>query len=188
MTSPESTTDVPELSRLVRLTHHRWVIPLVAAIGPGARFAVLESTLGVARQTLRRALDAADRLGLILRNPGYGHPLRPEYLLSPDGEEVSAACVEVVRQARALDGLELVGRKWILPILAGLAHGGATTFAELQALATPITPAALTRTLDDLLEAGWIERETYAVRPGRAPYRLARRTRPLARAARELTR
>ncbi len=24
-------------------------------------------------------------LGLVIRNPGYGHPLRPEYILTPEG-------------------------------------------------------------------------------------------------------
>ena len=49
-----------QLHGLVHLCHRRWTIRLIAAIDEGAgRFAVLMRKLGVARQTLRRALDAA---------------------------------------------------------------------------------------------------------------------------------
>lgn len=176
-------TDAPDLARLVRLTHHRWVIPLVAAIGAGARFAVLQSELGVARQTLRRALDAADALGLILRNPGHGHPLRPEYLLSPTGEALHGSCARVRRIAGALGGDELIAHKWVLPVLAALSGPGLAQFNELLDRVVPVTPAALTRTLDELLEAGWLDRGPDAPPARRAPYRLTRRARPLARAA-----
>lgn len=181
VTSVDSTTDLPDLSALVRLTHHRWVIPLVAAIGPGGRFAVLQGQLGVARQTLRRALDAADALGLVLRNPGYGHPLRPEYLLSPRGEEIHGSCRRIVRQARRLDRPDLVGRKWVLPVLAALSGDGPLHFAELEARVAPVSPAALTRTLHELVQAGWVGRE--AIGTGHAPYRLEPPARALARAA-----
>lgn len=179
-------TDAPDLSGLARLTHHRWVIPLVAAIGGGRRFAVLQSELGVARQTLQRALRAADELGLVLRNPGYGHPLRPEYLLSPDGERIRPICTRILRHARRLRGEELLARKWVLPVLACLAEGGPAHFAELEERVAPITPAALTRTLEELVEAGWVERAPSGGRPGRMPYRLTRRARSLARAALDL--
>lgn len=199
MSSLEPDSRNPELSRLLRLTHHRWVIPLVVAVGPGERFAVLQRKLGVARQTLTRAVDAARDLGLVRRNPGHGHPLRPEYLLTPAGERIRESCARILRAARAADAGELVARKWVLPVLASLSRpvgpggSGAMSFAELQRAAAPITPAALTTTLDELLEAGWIQRdERAASRPGRAPYRIARgteaarRARMAARGAREL--
>lgn len=187
VTSPESTTDVPDLAGLVRLTHHRWVIPLVAAIGRGQRFAVLQTRLGVARQTLRRAIEAADGLGLVLRNPGYGHPLRPEYVLAPEGERVRPACAAVVTRAVELDGEELIARKWVLPTLAAQDVSNTPLhFHELAARLPGISPAALTGTLDALVHGGWLRRPQTAARPGHSPYALEAKAKRLAATAVQL--
>ena len=42
----------------------------------------LQRRLDVTRDSLRRALDALIALGYVRRNEGYGHPLRPEYLIT----------------------------------------------------------------------------------------------------------
>ena len=172
------------MRHLVRLCHHGWVVPLVALIGRdrGARFAVLLGELQVARSTLQRALDAADELDLLLRNPGYGHPLRPEYLLSPRGEAIAPACREVHAATQALETPGLARRKWSLPVLAALAAGD-RRFADLQRTLPACSPRALARALDDLEAAGWVQREVVEERPPRPRYRVASAARALARAA-----
>lgn len=146
----------------------------------GERFAVLALDLGVARQTLRRALDAAIDLGLVTPNPGTGHPLRPEYLLTGAGRHLAVACRSTVQAAGP--ARPLIGRKWTLPVLVAVA-GGAERFSEIEAALAGATPRALAKALDDLVDAGLLDRDLMDERPPRPRYRVARTTRRLARAA-----
>ena len=168
---------------LVPLCHNRWTIPLVARLGRtrGERFAVVAHDLGVARQTLRRALDAAIDLGLVVPNPGRGHPLRPEYLLTEAGRAIARAAADVV-QATPGSAAELVGKKWTLPVLLAVSEG-AERFSEVAAALPDATPRALAKALDDLVAAEWIEREVWDDHPPRPSYRIASVTRRLAHAA-----
>jgi DNA-binding HxlR family transcriptional regulator len=171
-----STTEPADLAGLVRLCHHRWTIPLVAVLGRdrGARFAALQNQLNVARPSLERVLAAADRLGLVMTNPGYGHPLRPEYLLTPFGEAIAEPCLEVYLEAEQLLPADLAWRKWSLPVLAALGSGG-PRFVDVQAAIGSITPRALTLAFDDLHAAGWIERVLEGDRTPRPHYVVQRR-------------
>ena len=179
-------SDVVQPAALVPLCHNRWTIPLVARLGRngGGRFAVLGQDLGVARQTLRRALDAGIDLGLVMPNPGYGHPLRPEYLLTEGGHRIARAAQGVIRALPEANA-ELTGRKWTLPVLVAVG-GGAERFSEVEAVLPQATPRALAKTLDDLTEAAWLVRDVWDERPPRACYRIAPVARRLTRAATKL--
>jgi DNA-binding HxlR family transcriptional regulator len=72
----------------------------------GSRFATLSGVLGVSGESLRRTLVALLDDGLVARNPGHGHPLRPEYVLTAAGAEVAPRAGAVLD---ALRGLEAVG-------------------------------------------------------------------------------
>src|SRR3954451_13536929 len=76
---------------LIELFHHRWAAPALALLGQrgGARFVELQRRLDVGRESLRRALDALIAGGLARRNEGYGHPLRPEYVLTARGRNAA---------------------------------------------------------------------------------------------------
>mgnify|MGYP006282114849 CR=1 FL=1 len=150
----------------------------------GARFAVLAHELGVARQTLRRALDAAIERGLVEANPGYGHPLRPEYVLTDEGRRLAPACRAVVGASRR-SAPDLAGRKWTLPVLAAV-HGGAHRFSEIEDALDDATPRALAMSLDELEEAGLLVRTLVDGRPPRPRYRVSRSARRLAIAAARL--
>ena len=58
----------------------------------GTRAITLMRRLDVGRESLQRTLQALVERGLVQRNPGYGHPLRPEYLLTARGARVAPAC------------------------------------------------------------------------------------------------
>src|SRR5262245_29802381 len=105
------TTDT-SMSTLVALFHNRWSVPILAELHRqrGSRFVTLARTLGMSRESLRRTLAALIESGLVGRNPGYGHPLRPEYVLTTRGERVAARGEPLVRLLREL-GLEEVGLK-----------------------------------------------------------------------------
>src|SRR4051812_19869059 len=84
----------------------------------GSRFATLTGTLGVSGESLRRTLAFLVEESLVARNPGHGHPLRPEYVLTERGTEIAPACADVLA---ALGPNEAVGlKKWSLPVLAEL--------------------------------------------------------------------
>ncbi len=83
--------------------------------------------------------------------------------------------------ARAAD---LLGRRWVLAIVYA-SHGGAIRFNEFKRLLVGITPRTLALRLQELEEAGILERCVLDTRPPRAEYRLTdagRRLRALVRA------
>lgn len=169
------------MSSLVALCHHRWSLPVIAEISRtrGSRFAALSGRLGVAGESLRRTLAYLQGEGLIERNPGYGHPLRPEYLLTDAGRRVAP---QAERLLSALGKHEDVGlKKWSLPVLAELAEP--RRFSELRA-ALPASPRALALALRDLEEAGLVRRTVTDDRPPQTRY--AATDAELVRAARAL--
>ena len=171
------------MSSLVALCHHRWTLPVLAEIGRtrGSRFATLTGRLGVTPESLRRTLAYLQDGGFVGRNLGYGHPLRPEYLLTPAGAELAP---RARRLLTALGGREDVGlRKWSLPVLAEL--GEPRRFSELRT-ALPVTARALALALKDLEEAGLVDRWVTGEYPPRVRYTLTADARPIAAAARAL--
>jgi len=163
-------------NELVALFHHRWAAPALAILAErgGARFAELQRKLDVGRESLRRALEALLELDLVRRNPGYGHPLRPEYLVTSAGKEAGGACARLLSTAPDQD---LLLRKWSVPTLAQL--DGPRRFSELRAALPAVTPRALALALKDLEAGGLVEREVLATRPPSTIYRASRSGRRL---------
>jgi DNA-binding HxlR family transcriptional regulator len=141
---------------LITLFHHRWAAPVLAELDrqKGSRFAALAGVLGLGRESLRRTLDALIALGLVAKNPGYGHPLRPEYVLTERGVRVATRCRRLLDAVG--DEREIALRKWSLPVLVALRH--ARRFSELREELPGITPRALALALKDLQAAGLVER------------------------------
>jgi DNA-binding HxlR family transcriptional regulator len=152
---------------LIALFHHRWAPPALAELASrdGARFVELQNRLGVGRESLRRALDALLELGYARRNAGYGHPLRPEYLVTEPGRGAGAACADVL----AAGDPDLLLRKWSVPTLFELDRD--RRFSELRARLGGVTPRALALALSELEAGGLVEREVVASRPPFAVYR-----------------
>ena len=153
--------------QLIGLFHHRWAPPALALLTErgGARFVELQRKLGVGHDSLRRALDGLLELGYARRNPGYGHPLRPEYLVTAAGRPAGAACGRVLAAAEP----DLLLRKWSVPTLAALDDD--RRFSDLRGALAGVTPRALALALRDLEAGGLVEREIVAARPPFAVYR-----------------
>jgi len=151
---------------LIALFHHRWSAPVLAELlrQKGSRFAALAGTLGVGSDSLRRTLDSLLSLGLVARNPGYGHPLRPEYVLTEDGRRTAQRCAKLL----AASSDEVLLRKWSLPVLAAL--GRPARFSELRSAVPGVTPRALTLALKDLQAAALVERRVEDAYPPRTVY------------------
>ena len=158
-----STTD------LIALFHHRWAAPALVLLADreGVRFVELQRKLAVGHESLRRGLDALLDLDYARRNEGYGHPLRPEYVITDGGR----AAAPLARRVVASRARETLLRKWSVPVLAELTHP--RRFSELRTSLPGVTPRALALALRDLEDARLVRRE---VRPTRPPSTLYRAT------------
>lgn len=164
------------LDQLIALGRQRWLVLLLAEFHRqrGARFVELLNRLGLPRDSLVRALEAAIKSGWVTRNPGYGHPLRPEYVLSDAGKGVAAAAAGI---AEILANAKLTPEqltRWSLPVLRALS-GGYERFNELERHLVQATPRALAMTLRALAENGLVDRLVEAGFPPTSRYRLTSR-------------
>lgn len=167
---------------LVDLLQYRWSVPVLGAFhaaGGGARFAGLMRRLGVGRGSLARTLEHLVARGWIEPNPGYGHPLRPEYRWTPAGRPLAAWCARLHARLERSGLTDDALRKWPLPVVLVLA-GGPERFGALKAGLPGITARALTLALERLEQAGLVRRRVEPGRPPRVTYLLERRGRALA--------
>jgi DNA-binding HxlR family transcriptional regulator len=153
------TRALPNLEPLIALCHHRWSIPILAELhrDNGAKFVTLVERLRLSRDALSRTLDALTQLGLIKRSTGYGHPLRPEYILTPTGKQIGQNVLELLYQIQQLEASNVALKKWTLPILHAI-HHGINRFSGLRETLPTISPRALTLTLQDLEQLAWLTR------------------------------
>jgi DNA-binding HxlR family transcriptional regulator len=175
------------VSTLIALFHNRWSVPILAELHRqrGSRFVTLARMLGMSRESLRRTLAALIDGGLVGRNPGYGHPLRPEYVLTTRGERIAARSGPLVQLLRAR-GLEEVGlKKWSMPVVYALADEP-LRFSELREALQGISPRALTLALKELEAVGVVERTVTRDYPPSTVYGLSDDARPLAAAVRRI--
>ncbi|MFN3729040.1 MAG: winged helix-turn-helix transcriptional regulator [Fimbriimonadaceae bacterium] len=150
--------DAPNPKPLVLLTTRRWALACLSVLSAedGARFVRLCRVLEQNPLSIRAALDHLMTLDLVMRNPGYGHPLRPEYILTQRGLNVGDAARHVWDIARSISTPNVVWRKWTGPLL--VAVDGPSEFGVLRSRLTPITDRALTAALRETQSAGWLKR------------------------------
>lgn len=162
---------------------YRWIVPVIACLSEagGAKFVTLLNRLGLPRDTLVRTLQAGDEAGWIIRNPGHGHPLRPEYILTPEGERLSLTCRAIVATQANLNLAPDALNRWSLPIVRLIA-GGRHRFNDLSHGVPAATPRALTLNLKAMLGYELIGREITAQFPPKVDYMLTGRGQRLAQA------
>ena len=148
------------MSSLPELFHHRWALGILAELDRtrGSRFVTLTNRVGVGRESLRRTLTALSEGGLVSRNPGYGHPLRPEYVLTKRGIRVAPVCADLLARLRELGVEDAALKKWSLPVVLALGGPGRRRFSALQEALGEITARALALALKDLAAAGLVDR------------------------------
>ena len=151
---------------------HRWNIAILAELerGAGAKFVTLANRLSIGRASLTRSLRYLVARGLVRRNTGYGHPLRPEYLLTPAGATVAPACLALATQVAKAGAAKAAYSKWGLPLLAAIGEG-AVRFNALRGAVGVLTPRAQTLALKSLEAAGWVVRDVDAGYPPVVTYR-----------------
>ncbi len=168
---------------LIQLGSHRWLVPLLADLAAhrGARFVELIHRLGLPRDSLMRTLDAAATIGWVQRNPGHGHPLRPEYILTEAGKAAAARAATIAAAQTAISLSPGTTTRWTLPLVAGIGAGH-DRFNALSRLLAPATPRALSQGLSALGERGLVRREVIDMRPPTSRYDLTQSGRLLAEA------
>lgn len=160
---------------VVELFHHRWNVPVISALhaaNGGARLVVLAHAVDGNRDAVRAALDALIDAGIVARNSGYGHPLRPEYLLTARGKRLAPACVRYQRVAAHVDALGIAYMKWSAPALLAIRRGHCRFNAIQRALGT-ITPRSLTQGLRVLCDSELVIRTVEDAFPPRSAYALS---------------
>ena len=162
------------LTPLIALVHHRWNIPVLAELErqSGGRFVTLANNLGASRSSLSRSLGDLMDMGLVVKNPGVGHPMRPEYLLTSRGREIGSQCVSLVRLLNRRGENDIAYRKWTLPLVAALGSR-VRRFNELRdALGDRATPRAVALGLRAMTEQRWATRSLIDEYPPAAGYQL----------------
>lgn len=158
---------------LVQLGSHRWLIPLLADLAAhrGARFVELVHRLGLSRDSLTRTIEAARTTGWVQRNPGHGHPLRPEYILTEQGQAAAARAATITGAQDAIGLPPGAATRWGLPLVAGIG-AGYDRFNLLSRRLAPASPRALSQGLSALGRHGLITRTIVDARPPASVYGL----------------
>lgn len=176
-------TPVVPVEMLRSLGANRWALPVMAMLSRegGARFAVIARRYAMSHHSLTRCLAHLRAEGWVIPNPGYGHPLRPEYLLSEAGMPVGVLCERIMagRERLRLAAIDLP--RWGLPVVAGLAPEW-SRFGELQARLAPVTPRALSQTLQTMIGHDLVRRRLEDRFPPLPLYGLTGRGKDLAEA------
>ena len=173
---PSTTPDpLPPDPLLVQLGSHRWLVPLLADLAghKGARFVELIHRLELPRDSLSRTLAAAVAIGWVARNPGHGHPLRPEYILTEVGTATAARAAAIAEAQQEIGLPPGAATRWGLPLVAGIGAGH-DRFNALSRLLTPATPRALSQGLTALGKRGLVTREVLDLRPPASRYDLTK--------------
>ncbi len=134
-------------------------IPILAILfeSKGSKFISLVNRLEISKDTLSRTLKTLIKRGFVKKNPGYGHPLRPEYILTPDGYELGKVCSLFLKSIKTCNNTQLLFNKWSLPILYSL-NDEHLQFNKLKSELESITSSSLSRSLKELIENGFIQR------------------------------
>ncbi len=172
------------LRDLAALGRNRWAGPVLADLAAhnGARFVELLHRLNLPRDSLARTLEAAKAAGWVAPNAGHGHPLRPEYVLTPEGARlaVAAASIDAVKTALGLPPGALT--RWSLPLIRSIDLGHSRFNALARTLA-PATPRALSQGLRNLADNDLVTRDLIDDYPPVSRYGLTPGGLLLARAA-----
>jgi DNA-binding HxlR family transcriptional regulator len=172
------------LEELITLSRNRWAVALMAdlAAHKGARFVELINRLGLPRDSLVRTLEAMKVAGWVIPNPGHGHPLRPEYILSEAGAQIAAGAGEIARAQVELGIAPGSLTRWGLPLVRAIVLGHAR-FNALSRILVDASPRALSQGLSSLADQSLITRELVDARPPVSLYGLTPGGALLARAA-----
>lgn len=159
---------------LVKVTSRAWSLNILALMyrGIAGRQASLLSATGAGRTAFSQSLDHLVDLGLLERNPGHGHPLRPEFRLTANGAEIAMVADKIESLVDQPFEHALLRRSWTVPVL--IVSNVPRHFGEIKSQLVPITDRALSQSLKQLESLQWLHREIdTSSRPVRPRYQAA---------------
>ncbi len=158
---------------LIALSRNRWAVALLADLAAhrGARFVELLHRLTLPRDSLVRTLNALGELGWVIRNPGHGHPLRPEYLLTPEGARLAAGAEQIAAAQVRLGLAPGALTRWGMPLVRTIGSSHAR-FNELAKTLAAATPRAISQGLQTLAGNNLVVRDVVDSYPPATLYRL----------------
>ncbi len=144
---------------LVKLTSRAWSLNILALLDAGVpgRQAPLLAETQASRTSFAASLEHLVDLGLLERNPGHGHPLRPEFRLTPDGVVLAKTASRVVKAVPDDNEFALLRKSWTVPILA--LTDEPQRFSAIKSNLTTITDRALSTSLHRLEDRAWLKRD-----------------------------
>lgn len=158
------------INSFVNITSKAWALPILSSLhaGVAGRQAPLLAVTGASRTAFSQSMDHLIKLGLLERNPGYGHPLRPEFRLTQLGIE-AAAIAHKIQLVCTRDDQDLLRKSWTLPVLTSLQTP--SHFNEIKRSLQTITDRALSQSLKSMEVRNWVHRSVdEAARPPRSIY------------------
>lgn len=146
-----------DIDLIVNITARAWALPILAKFNEGVpgRQAPLLAATGASRTAFRQSIEHLINLDLLERNPGHGHPLRPEFRLTPAGHIAAKLASDIVKTKLSQEQI-LLRRSWTVPVLTTLRTP--RHFAEIKRDLTTITDRALSQSLRSMEELKWIDR------------------------------
>jgi len=159
-----------DITSLVNITSRAWAFSILSNLHDGVpgRQAPLLAATGASRTAFAQSMEHLVEIGLLERNPGHGHPLRPEFRLTQQGLRAAAIANRVLRASRVEDR-DLLRRSWTLPVLTTLQSP--SHFNEIKRNLLTITDRALSQSLKSMEERKWVQRSvSIAARPPRPIY------------------
>ena len=144
--------------QFVKLCSRSWSIKSLALIARGCspRVSPLSNAAGCGRTAMTASIQNLAELGLLERNPGYGHPLRPEFRLTDPGVALAKWALWLDNHAHTESDQSLIRSKWGLPVMSCI--NSTTRFSHLRNELVPVTDRALSICLTNLTSANWISR------------------------------
>ncbi|MCR9214471.1 MAG: winged helix-turn-helix transcriptional regulator [Proteobacteria bacterium] len=163
------------IERFVNITSRAWALPILSGLHdgvPGRQAALLAAT-GASRSAFAQSMAHLVEIGLVERNPGHGHPLRPEFRLTEPGKQ-AAAIANRIQKVSTEEDQDLLRRSWTLPVLTSLHQPN--HFNDIKRSLPMITDRALSQSLKSMEARHWVQRQiSEAARPPRALYRAINR-------------
>lgn len=148
-----------DITLLVKLTSKAWSLKILALMDAGTpgRQAPLIAATNACRSAFASSLDHLVQLGLLEKNPGHGHPLRPEFRLTARGVPLAAVAARIIETAPDEAAFSIIRRSWAVPILAVTSKP--TRFSIIKSELGSVTDRALSKSLCSLEDLQWLKRE-----------------------------
>lgn len=148
-----------DIPLLVNVTSRAWSLKILALLDAGTpgRQAPLIAATKASRSAFAASLDHLIQLGLLERNPGHGHPLRPEFRLTQLGMTTAAVAGRIMGNVRDDKAFAIVRRSWAVPVLA--VTSTPQRFSAIKSELGTITDRALSQSLGVLEDHQWLRRD-----------------------------